>query len=84
MLVLSRKVGQKIVIGDNITIVVNKVSGNRISLGVEAPSEVRIVRGELSDAARAFEPDESPERVVSTVGIPHLALAASPVIHRAR
>ena len=37
MLVLSRKVGDRIMIGDHITVVVNKVAGNRISLGIEAP-----------------------------------------------
>jgi carbon storage regulator len=47
MLVLSRKAGQKIVIGDGITVVVNRISGNRVSVGVEAPPEMHIVRGEL-------------------------------------
>lgn len=47
MLVLSRKIGEKLVIGDNITIVVSRVSGNRVMLGIEAPADVRIVRSEL-------------------------------------
>jgi carbon storage regulator len=47
MLVLSRKIGEKLVIGDNITVVVSRVAGNRVTLGIEAPSEVRIIRGEL-------------------------------------
>jgi carbon storage regulator len=47
MLVLSRKIGVKLVIGDNITVVVSRVAGNRVTLGIEAPSDVRIVRGEL-------------------------------------
>jgi len=47
MLVLSRKIGEKLVIGDNITVVVSRVAGNRVTLGIEAPSDVRIVRGEL-------------------------------------
>lgn len=48
MLVLSRKIGEKLVIGDNITVVVSRLAGNRVTLGIEAPSDVRIVRGELS------------------------------------
>jgi len=48
MLVLSRKVGEKIVIGDNITVEVVRVSGNRVSLGLVAPSDVKIRRGELT------------------------------------
>lgn len=47
MLVLSRKVGEKLIIGDNITVVVSRVAGNRVTLGVEAPTDVRIIRGEL-------------------------------------
>ena len=47
MLVLSRKVGERIVIGDNITVVVQRVSGGRVSLAIEAPQDVRILRGEL-------------------------------------
>ena len=54
MLVLSRKVGESIKIGDGITIVVNRISGNRVTLGLEAPREMRIVRGELKPFADAF------------------------------
>ncbi|MEW4562679.1 carbon storage regulator [Bremerella sp. JC770] len=47
MLVLSRKVGDSIKIGDNIEIVVNRISGNRVTIGVDAPKDVRILRGEV-------------------------------------
>lgn len=49
MLVLSRKVGDKLVIDGNITVEVVKIQGNRISLGIVAPSDVKILRGELAD-----------------------------------
>jgi carbon storage regulator len=49
MLFLSRKVGDKLVIDSNITIEVVKISGNRISLGIAAPSNVKILRGELAE-----------------------------------
>lgn len=64
MLVLSRKVGQELVIGDNIRITVNRVGGSRVTLGIEAPSEVRIVRAELEPIVRSFEDEEesSPSR----------------------
>jgi carbon storage regulator len=48
MLVLSRKPGEKLVIGDNITVTILEVSGNRIKVGVEAPGNVRVLRGELA------------------------------------
>jgi carbon storage regulator len=47
MLVLSRKLGEKLVIGDNISVVISRVAGNRVTLGIEAPPDIRIVRGEL-------------------------------------
>jgi carbon storage regulator CsrA len=47
MLVLSRKVGEQLVIGGNIRVVVHRISGNRVTIGIEAPDDVRIVRGEL-------------------------------------
>lgn len=55
MLVLSRKEGERLVIGDNITIVVSKINGNRVSIGIEAPREVRIVREELQAELDAKE-----------------------------
>jgi len=47
VLVLSRKIGETISVGDGIEIVVNRISGNRVTLGIKAPGDVRIVRGEL-------------------------------------
>lgn len=47
MLVLSRKVGEKLQIGDGITVIVTRIAGNRVTLGVTAPKDVRIVRSEL-------------------------------------
>ncbi|HBJ35169.1 MAG TPA: carbon storage regulator [Planctomycetaceae bacterium] len=48
MLVLSRKLGERLVIGDDIVLIVNKIAGNRVTLAIEAPNHVRVVRGELS------------------------------------
>ena len=58
MLVLSRKVGDRIRIGDNIEITVSEIRGNVIRLGITAPADVRILRGELLswDAEPASEP----------------------------
>jgi carbon storage regulator CsrA len=54
MLVLSRKTGEKIVIDNRITIVVNRISGNRVTLGIDAPSDVHVLRGELEVIANEF------------------------------
>lgn len=55
MLVLTRKVNQQIRLGDSITVTVLRVQGNSIRIGIEAPREVRVVRGELG----AIEPATS-------------------------
>lgn len=47
MLVLSRTIGEKIVVGENITIVVLAVRGEKVRVGIDAPPEVEIVREEL-------------------------------------
>lgn len=61
MLVLSRKMGQELVIGDNIRITVSRIGGNRVTLGIVAPNDVRIVRGELEPIVRSFELELDPE-----------------------
>ena len=55
MLVLSRKVGEQLVIGDNIRVVIHRVAGNRVTIGIEAPNDVRIIRGELQAHDQTFE-----------------------------
>jgi carbon storage regulator len=59
MLVLSRKVGERIHVGEDIVLEVRRISGNRVTLALEAPRDVRILRGELERAAREFEPPKS-------------------------
>jgi carbon storage regulator len=48
MLVLTRKYQEKIRIGNNITITVLRMKGKAVRLGIEAPAEVPVIRGELS------------------------------------
>lgn len=47
MLVLSRKLGEKIVLGDNIVVTVVKIDGGQVRLGLEAPKDVTVYRKEL-------------------------------------
>ena len=48
MLVLSRKVGQRILVGDDIAITVVRLTGGGVRLGIEAPPEMPVVREELA------------------------------------
>lgn len=47
MLVLSRKESEKIMLGDSIVLTIVRVSGDRVRLGIEAPSDMLILRKEL-------------------------------------
>jgi carbon storage regulator len=49
MLVLSRKVGESFVIGDNITITVVRIAGGGVRIGVDAPADCSVMRSELQD-----------------------------------
>lgn len=50
MLVLSRKKDEKIIIGDNITIMVVDIQGDKVRLGIDAPREVTVHREEVYQA----------------------------------
>jgi len=47
MLVLSRKVGERIWIGEDISVTVVRITGGGVRIGIEAPSEMPVVREEL-------------------------------------
>ena len=47
MLVLTRKAGEKIVIGENVVIEVLEIQGNRVRIGIQAPRGITILRQEL-------------------------------------
>ena len=47
MLILTRKVGESVLIGDDISITVLSVRGNQVKLGVQAPKEVSVHREEI-------------------------------------
>ena len=52
MLVLSRKVGERILVGDQVTITVVRITGGGVRIGIEAPPELSVIREELKDSNR--------------------------------
>tara|TARA_R110002049_G_scaffold305056_3_gene501145 strand:+ start:99863 stop:100126 length:264 start_codon:yes stop_codon:yes gene_type:complete len=58
MLVLSRKIGEQIVIGGDVVITVTKASGNRVTIGIDAPPHISIKRQEIADK---FQANDEPE-----------------------
>jgi len=53
MLILSRKINEKIMIGDDISVSVIEIRGDQVKLGVDAPRTVKVFRQEVFDAIRA-------------------------------
>ncbi|WP_438282270.1 carbon storage regulator CsrA [Pseudomonas alabamensis] len=53
MLILTRKVGETIVINDNIRVTVLAIKGSQIRLGVEAPADVPVHRQEIQERIKA-------------------------------
>ena len=47
MLVLTRKIGEQIVIDDNITVTIDAIEGNKVRLGIAAPRSCRVDRAEV-------------------------------------
>lgn len=61
MLVLSRREGEKIIIGDSITVTIVRMGGDKVRLGIEAPDDLLILRGELevhNEGRRVFPADK--------------------------
>ena len=62
MLILTRRVGESLMIGDDVTITVLGVKGNQVRIGVDAPKEVAVHREEILnriEEAAAAESEES-------------------------
>src|SRR5947208_14682973 len=88
MLVLTRKLQQQIKIGDQITVTILKLKGNTVRVGIQAPREVRVVRGELPKENGALDPvtdsagSEDAEVVIDTgaeaADAPAVAVAGPP------
>jgi carbon storage regulator len=73
MLVLSRRVGEQIQIGDDVVVSVISVHGNRVRLSIAAPPATRIMRTELlrpkGETSSEAIPDELRKRLAPVVGI---------------
>ncbi|MBO4321023.1 MAG: carbon storage regulator CsrA [Treponema sp.] len=53
MLILSRKVDEKIIIGNDITLTIIEIHGDLVKIGVEAPKNVKVFRQEVFEAIQA-------------------------------
>ena len=69
MLSLTRKAGERIIIGDKIWVKVLSVAGGVVRLGIEAPEEIKIDRLEAHNAGREKEPRSNPEDATTLPGL---------------
>ena len=53
MLILSRKINEKIMIGDDISISIIEIKGEQVRIGVDAPKAIKVFRQEVFDAIKA-------------------------------
>ena len=58
MLVLTRKLGEGVTIGEHIRVVVFEVKGKQVRLGIEAPTEMVVLREEIASRLPQEEPQE--------------------------
>jgi carbon storage regulator len=68
MLILSRKINEKVVIGDDITVSIIEIRGDQVRIGIDAPKKVKVFRQEVYDAIK----DENKAASKSVPVIPHV------------
>lgn len=59
MLILSRKVGETLMIGDEVTVTVLGIKGSQVRIGVDAPKEVGVYREEIYARIKSEEPQKN-------------------------
>src|SRR3954453_206665 len=84
MLVLTRKLQEKITIACNITVTVLRVKGQTVRIGIEAPRDIRVVRGELPMQATAEGSSDAAQEAEQKTGANGSAAAVSSMDAKSR
>ncbi|MEQ3695851.1 MAG: carbon storage regulator CsrA [Pseudomonadales bacterium] len=64
MLILTRKIGERLVIGDDVVVSVLGCRGNQVRLGIEAPRDVSVHREEIYDRIQNEDDDIEPSELI--------------------
>lgn len=62
MLILTRRVGETIMIGDGVTVTVLGVKGNQVRIGVNAPKDIAVHREEIYERIKAEQSGDAPAK----------------------
>jgi carbon storage regulator len=81
MLVLTRKLQEKIRIGDQVTITVLRMKGKAVRLGIEAPPNVTVMRGELTHRESSDAGSPQPNAEASVAATVEAAVGGSPIAY---
>jgi len=66
MLILTRRVGETLMIGDEVTVTVLGVKGNQVRIGVNAPKDVSVHREEIYERIKREQDEDTSQEIVGS------------------